>query len=158
MNTDTLTREVLFHPGYDYREVDASKPPGQRRGCHGLSIVFLLRGDDGAVQFKMGTDWLPTWVEPDGYFGPSVKPNPYPALRTHYPMAVDLGRHWKTPTYPDEMRMDCTYLEQGYCFYDGSGLNAEPVMAALFTGGSDAVWSALEDYYAELANRTGEGS
>lgn len=44
--------------------------------------------------------------------------------------------------------MDCCYLEQGFCFYDGSGLNAEPVMAALFTGGDEAVWSALEDYYA----------
>lgn len=152
-----MKREVLFHQGYDYRATDLDRPPGKRRGCHGLSIVFLLRGPLGAVQFKMGTEWLPTWVQ-EGRWGPTVKPDPNPRLRDHYPTAVDLGHHWKTPLYDGEARMECDYLKQGYCFYDGSGLNAEPVMARLLTEGSDGVWSELEDYYKSCAGRSKDES
>ena len=76
-------------------------------------------------------------------------------LAALFPMAADLGHHWRTPPYEDCMSMDCDILEgRTSCFYDGSGLNAEPVMAALFTDGHDGVWRALDAYYASLVGES----
>jgi hypothetical protein len=144
-----LTREIRCEPGYDYRETDLDKPSGQRRGCHGMNMRWLLHGEHGTVQFVIYTGWLPSWVVDDGDpFGPRVDDR---RARGTGPMAADLGHHWDTPTYPGEdgPRSDCHLRPSGRCFYDGSGLNAEPVFAKLLTGGHDAVWAALEEYYAQ---------
>jgi hypothetical protein len=43
---------------------------------------------------------------------------------------------------------DCDILG-GKCYYDGSGLNAEPVYELLLREGSDGVWKSLGEYYNE---------
>jgi hypothetical protein len=145
-----LRREVRFEPGYDHRAEDASKPAGKRRGCHGLNIRFLLHGAMGCVQFCMYTDWLPSHVDHGAQFGPRVdrKLDHY-GLRNLdlFPMAADLGHHWRAPLYEGEWQpTECEFLGHP-CYYDGSGLNAEPVMAALFIEGDAGVWRHLEEYY-----------
>lgn len=44
----------------------------------------------------------------------------------------------------------CKWLDGAPCYYDGSGLNAEPVFELLIEKGSDAVWEYLENYYEEV--------
>lgn len=139
-------REVQFQAGYDHRD--------QREGgCHGLQIRFVLRGSEGAVQFLIYTDWLPSWVC-DGSFGKTFKHPPSPTYDL-FPMAADLGYHWPTPRYEGQEERDCDLLPSGKCFYDGSGLNAELVMAELLTGGGEAVWKHLADYYESLSASEG---
>ena len=115
---DGLEQAVVFEPGYNKR--------GSQYGVHGMGIRFLLRGPKGCTQFVMNTGWVP---------GESM------GLTTFnmFPMAVDLGYHAVVPQYgdlndPDEdwrpYTLDCVYLPSGKCYYDGSGLNAEPVMVA----------------------------
>lgn len=150
-----MQREVRFEAGYDYREEDKDKPRGKHRGQHGLQIRFLLRGDEvaeGIVQFLVYTDWLPTWVVSQGppWKEKMVQPTSIPSIRDMFPMAADLGHHWPVPTYEGESSMNCDLLEGGTCYYDGSGLNAEPVLAALLTEGDAGVWKILEDYYQSL--------
>jgi hypothetical protein len=148
-----LRREVRFDPGYDHREDDKGKPSGQRRGQHGMQIRFLLHGDLGTVQFVLGTDWVPTHVV-DGPWGKKLDRSKDPAVvrcAGLFPMPVDLGHHWRTPVYEGEYQRDhCEWID-GPCFYDGSGLNADPVAVALFTEGDAGVWRHLEAYYAECA-------
>lgn len=162
-----MRREIEFTAGYDHREGSPTRdvkyddlPDGKQVGCGGSQIRFYLIGDEGAVQFVMYTDWMPSDVVDDTR-GPRVEdhtPREWmrgtrweqtTAMQPRLPIAADLGYHSPTPHYDNQPAMDCTLLPQGECYYDGSGLNAEPVMAALFKGGSDAAWDALEDYYAE---------
>jgi len=126
--TALTRRPVEFTPGYDKRT--------EGYGVHGMSIRFLAVGDAGAVQFVMNTGWAPGLpVRSAGTF----------------PYAVDLGYHWSTQRYEGMSQFsECDALGEGGCYYDGSGLNAEPVMEAFIRDGEPAVWAALEDYYAHL--------
>lgn len=144
-----LRREVRFEPGFDLvEETDG------RYGRSSMLIRFVLHGPDGCVQFVMSTGWLPShvmsaeWGDQVDVRRPlrcldGVRPIP------PEPMATDLGHHWRTPSYEDEYQQDhCDVIDGGGpCFYDGSSLNAEPVMAALFQRGDEAVWEALTQYY-----------
>lgn len=130
--TAPVRRPVEFTPGYDKRT--------EGYGVHGMSIRFLAVGEAGAVQFVMNTGWVP---------GLPARPAGL------YPYAVDLGYHWPTSRYEGMSRFeDCDVLGDGGCFYDGSGLNAEPVMQAFIRDGEPAVWAALENYYADLVARS----
>ena len=160
-----LEREIRFEPGYDYTEEDAKGPPGKARGVHGLQIRWLLKGEDGTVQFLLYTDWLPTDVEA-GPWGPifSRRKREERAQRSPsmlagmFPMCADLGYHWRWPTYEDQaFHGECDALKGGGdCYYDGSGMAAEKVGALMVVGGSDAVWTHLQDYYYELQHDANE--
>lgn len=139
-------RSIRFEPGYDKR---AESTPGKTYGVHGMDIVFFLRGEEGAIQFKMSTGWVPWEPRPV-----SDRPELWGA-RYHqndrlagYPMAVDLGYHSNRPLYEGAYLLsnECPYIG-GPCYYDGSGLSAEPVMVALIYDGEEAVWQLLVDYY-----------
>lgn len=131
-------RILITQPGF---------PLTPNYGQHGMDLRFVLVGERGATQFLMFTDWVPgkTGVR-DGFR--SSHPN--------FPMAADLGYHWKTDPHgnlADESwgRMDeCDFFPDG-CWYDGSGLRADPVMQRFIAGGLDAVWADLEDEYRSIA-------
>ena len=52
--------------------------------------------------------------------------------------------------------MECNLSKRGYCYYDGSGLNADKLRDIMLEKGSDAVWKELEDYYHETFTLTKE--
>ena len=105
-----LRREIVFEPGYDHRAEDANKPRGQRRGCHGLTMRWLVHGEHGTTSFTVFTGWLPSWVKPGRWGDVVTAPDGEPA---HAPMAADLGHHWDSPTYSGEGSMECHYRPSG---------------------------------------------
>lgn len=133
-----IERTVTFFPAWDRRSSD----PRKNYGVHGVEIRFLLKGDDGAVQFVVYSNWMLPEVQREhdarGFD------------RLSRPMAADLGYHSPRPRYDGltPMAGECDVIG-GTCFYDGSSLNAEPVFEALLRGGSDAVWTHLTDFYRE---------
>ena len=64
-------------------------------------------------------------------------------------MPADLGYHSLTPRYHNQSAYTCDILPGGRCYYDGSGLNSEPVYERLVREGGEAVWDALEQFYRE---------
>lgn len=132
-----MEKIINFEPAYDKRSSD----PKKNYGIHGVSIRFVLKGDKGAVQFLMYTPW----------HLPSVDKSGWPESLNE-PMAADLGYHSLMPRYDGQsvIQKECPYLDGRPCYYDGSGLNAEPVMETLIAEGSDGVWKKLEEFYAEL--------
>ena len=141
-------RIVEFIPAYDKRHTD----PAKNYGIGGVKIRFLLKGPEGAVQFLMGTGWYLPHVakelrernrDPDG-------------IRIFFePKGWDVGYHSPTPRYEGQERMgepgECPLVPPGSpCYYDGSGLAAEPVLDRLIHFGHEAVWLALETRYDEL--------
>lgn len=126
-------RAIEFEPGYK----DPTRGP-KSYGQHGMGIRFLLRGPNGVAQFLMNTGWVP-----------GVKGIPA-SLADYYPSGMDLGYHARGPQHEDSegwaLNGACEYLG-AECWYDGSGLNAELVMAAFIREGEPAVWRALRDLH-----------
>lgn len=141
--TIPMGRSVRFQTGYDERA-------GGKYGIHGMNITFYFRGDEGAVQFCMSTDWVPWKPRPVSdrpeLWGPRYQ-NLSTGTQGLYPMATDLGYHSLLPMYEgQDARPDCPFIG-GACYYDGSGLNAEPLMVTLIYDGEEAMWEELESYY-----------
>lgn len=137
-----MEKIVSFNPGYDKRHTD----PNKNYGIAGVTIRFILKGKRGATQFVVFTDWYPPSVQRE-HFEKQLD-HKYFDVR---PMAVDLGYHARTPQYEGQKSMGpCEYLDGAECYYDGSGLNAEPVRNMLLMCGDEAVWKELERYYVDL--------
>ncbi len=114
-------------------------------GSHGrgaASYRWVIRGEGLAVQFLWKADeHLPESIEACN----AINPN----WRNSFPLAADLGYHAATPMYEDQWRMDECDILGIPCYYDGSGLNAEPVLELLQTEGREATWERLEQYWHE---------
>lgn len=121
-----LERIVRFEPGYDRR--------AEGYGIHGVNLRMVLKGEKGAVQFLLFTNWMPDSVDAD-----------YPTLT---PMPADFGYHAKVSQYDGQEMLDenCEFTG-GPCYYAGSGLNAERIFRLLRHKGGEAAWGALEEYY-----------
>lgn len=144
---DQVTFERLWYmtPAYDKR----NPVPSKNYGIHGVELRMVLKGPLGATQFLLFTNWqLPHVTEEHmARFGG----DPSMAKSLYLPLPADLGYHWNTPRYEDQTKRECEYTASGFCYYDGSGLNAERVYEALLRKGSDGVWRELEDYYRLIA-------
>lgn len=146
-------KRIEFYPAYDRQHLD----PSQDYGIHGVDLAFYFIGDKGAVQFKLSTGWLLPYTvgiktdRLDWKHGMN-----YPALlaaktsHLYYPSPTDLGYHSKESRYEDQPKLDCHLLEQGFCYYDGSSLNAYEPFDILLHKGSEGVFEYLEEYYKEL--------
>lgn len=124
-------KTITFERAYDKRDHD----PAKNYGIHGVNIRFVLQGPGGATQFLLFTNWHLPEVEID----------------SQEPMPADLGYHSPTPRYEgQDHNAVCDLLGMTGCYYDGSGLRAEPVYEALLREGSDGVWRILEEEYDSL--------
>lgn len=142
---NTLERLVEFSPAYDLR----SSTPGKNYGIHGVDMRMVLKGELGAVQFALYTNWHLPHVEAElDAKKPDAK---LPHLLCH-PMPADIGYHSPTPRYEGQsvMQDKCGYLDGKPCYYDGSSLQAKEVYEILLRKGGDGVWAELERRYSEL--------
>jgi hypothetical protein len=118
-----------------------------------MEMAFYLLGPEGVIQWKVAMlNWIPSPVNSLGGL-PVLFPN------IDDIMAIDLGYHWPTPTYEGQTeygQMECDLLPGGKCYYDGSGLNAGPVLERFLRFGPHAVWSDLARFYQATKTRADE--
>jgi hypothetical protein len=135
----SITRFIKFLPAYDKRDPD----PRKNYGIHGVDMTCYVKGNRGAVQFKLFTGWMLPHVQREIEGRTSC-------IHGHKSFPADLGYHSPKPMYEDQIPMSekCTILG-GTCYYDGSGLNAEGIFDILVREGGDAMWKALDEYYVE---------
>lgn len=153
--TGPMARSISFEAGYDHSGFgDACGEGSGGHGRHGMVLRFVLSGPAGAVQWCATlVNWYPGNVDIIGTVGSTSTFSAVPSNRLGDGMATDLGFH--SPVRPawdtDEWlpRRECHLLPEGYCYYDGSGLNAEPILAAFLEHGPHAVWAALAHFYRE---------
>ena len=135
-------RGIRFSPAFRDEVGIASGKSSDNYGQGSVGFEAYLKGPHGAVQFKMGTDWTISDCEFH-----------YPRKAHNFgPSAHDLGYHSPLPMYDGQEPIsdECEFLaDGGACYYDGSGLNAQKVMARFFREGLPGVWWELEDYYRE---------
>lgn len=126
-----MEKIITFYPAYDKRSTD----PKKNYGVHGVDLRMVLKGELGAVQFMLYTNWHLPHIEG----------------RIDKPLPADLGYHSFKPMYEGQeaIRKECEFLGGKPCYYDGSTLNAERIYNVLLESGSDGVWKELESFYVE---------
>jgi len=132
-----MERITEFEPAYDNT--------AKGGGLHGINIRFILRGEHGAVQFLIFTNWRPK--QATKRLRAEMSPSNYFLFE---PMPADVGYHSKVPRYEGQHAMEnCVYVQtpDGKCYYDGSTLHAEQVYDILLEKGSEGVWEYLGKYY-----------
>lgn len=134
------TREFTMAAAYDKR----NKDPKKNYGIGGCTLRMVVRGNKGAVQFVVHTNWHLPHVQKELDANRSVEDH-----RLCHPLPTDVGYHSKVPMYEGHTAMprECEYTG-GECYYDGSGLRAYGWYDTLVAEGSEAVWKLLEKEYA----------
>lgn len=141
-----MERIITFEPAYDKRDPN----PRKNYGIHGVTLRFVLKGDKGAVQFVIYTNWMLPHVTQELVHKASSKSDITSYIESCFlPMPADRGYHSLTPRYEDQsiVSESCEYLDGKPCYYDGSGLAAEDIYKRLVSEGDSAVWEELEAYY-----------
>lgn len=97
---------------------------GGTHGVRGLILRFVVKGDKGAVQFVLLTDWVPQYATRSS-LPLYVKEWKYKSSFDCYPIPIDLGYHSKVPMHDGQepISKSCEFTS-GACYYDGSSLNA----------------------------------
>ena len=140
MTNEKLERILNMEPAFDKRDPD----PHKNYGIHGVTLRMVVKGEKGAVQFVLYTNWMLPHVQDELDLRPGSK-------LLSRPLPVDIGYHARSPRYAGQGAMpNCQYLDGAPCYYDGSGLRAEEVYQVLLSAGSDGVWKYLEEEYDSL--------
>lgn len=137
---EDFTTGIRIEPGHAIRR---TKGDGSNYGIHSMGIRFLLHGPAATIQFLMWTGLVPEQVA--GQFKPQ--------WMSGDPMAADLGYHADAPQWEGQAdwggHSKCEYRRGGACFYDGSGLAAEPLLGIALMDGHGGVFEAMQTYYDE---------
>jgi hypothetical protein len=128
---------VQVHPSFHWMRTD----PKRNYGVGNVSMTFFLRGEKGAIQFKIGTEW---GIKPvrDHLSGFSSEYRSYDK-----PSGWDLGYHAKEPQYEGHSPMGQCDAIGCQCYYDGSGLQADEMIEGFMAGGTAWLWPKLAEVY-----------
>src|SRR5690606_10744290 len=140
-----MEKIIKFRPAFDKRNAN----PNKNYGIHGVEIAFVLKGELGAVQFVIFTNWHLPHVTEEFLAKPLDKMD----IRCLFmPSAADVGYHSPKPMYEGQEPVgECECLDGKICYYDGSGLQAQDIFNnILLTEGSDGVWKELERRYKNI--------
>jgi hypothetical protein len=130
-------RVVRVRPAYDHLASGG--------GIGACSVLFLLKGPHGAVDFSLYTGWhLPSALE-------HLQRFPAHGHGRYAPMGVQVAYHARTPQYEDHgvCQQSCEWLDGAPCYSDGSFIQGSEWMAKLIERGTDWLWPALEQEYRE---------
>ena len=155
MKKEKWERIVEFSPAYDKRHPNSRK----NYGIGAVLIKFILKKDNKAVQFMLGTDWyLPETIKE--YREKGVKNwRRTVRLRGENDCGIsgwDIGYHSPKPMFKGQTSTKCAYIK-GKCYYDGSGLYAQENQEILIRKGSEGIWKFLEKHWKETFKKNKEG-
>ena len=144
---EKLARDIVFRPAYDKRHSD----PMKNYGISGVDILFILKGEKGAVSFVIFTGWHLPHIEKD-YERKGLQAGV--EYRCSRPMPADLGYHSIKKLHNYLIKHDkCEFTRTGYCYYDGSTMNAQKPFDILVRKGGEALWKYLEKYYRSVFDK-----
>ena len=136
--TEKFERIVKVSPAFDKRDAN----PAKNYGIGSCRITFILKGELGAIQFVISTDW---YVQ-------SAREHlkRFPPRHSGKPDGWDVGYHSPKPMYEGQSVQvsDCD-LVGGPCHYDGSSCLADEWVEDFVAGGTEWLWPKMEAEYGE---------
>lgn len=135
-----MEKITKFHPAFDKRDPD----PNKDCGIHGVDLRMILKGELGAVEFSVFTNWHLPHVAKELRERMSSE-----TYILYEPIPASLGFHSYKPIYENQKPTSeiCEFLNNKPCYYDQSSLISERIFNILVEKGSDAVWEELEVIY-----------
>lgn len=134
----SFEKTVYFRPAYDKRDPE----PAINYGVGSVVITFYLKGEKGVIQFVFSTDWNLPHVTAER------KSKPKTHYDLEYPNAWDIGYHSPVPQYEGQEPFgECPLLDGAPCYHDRSATQAKAFLENLISGGSDAVWEEMLQFY-----------
>lgn len=139
----SLTRTIEVMAPTDRRNSN----PHKNYGVSGITLVFVVKGEAGAVSFSILTGSFLPQVATE-FFEKAQRDrhtyNPFQAtagaVDYHSPKPI---REWQHQT---DSR-DCCYVTGGKCWSDGSALAGEDYLRDFYHFGPERVFEKLEGYY-----------
>lgn len=123
---------------FDKRHPD----PRKDYGIRGMELIFILKGELGAVNFTFYTCQHLKSVSAELFSG-NRQYNPFRG------MAAGINYHSPKPMYDGQDSMECDILPEGQCYCDGSTTQAAEFENKFLAGGDAVVWPMLEQRYLE---------
>ncbi len=144
-----MEKIVEIIPAFDERNND---PKGNRR-IHGAALKFVLKGEKGAVQFLINTNWHLPHVQ-DELDKRTINTH-HPHLLCH-PLPANVGYHSPVSLHNEhEIVIDsCPYLDGKPCYYRFSMVQAKSLFEIMIAKGHEALWEELQKRYDNFANVT----
>lgn len=146
MALNDFTTEIRVHPGYDYRD-----DPSGTRGAHNLSLDFILRGPEGAINWTLNTGWLHRPLAGAMVRGRTPdrrdKPGADARLYDLYPSAGGVSSHLHDKREEYMLGPNPCNIIGGSCYGDTGYTIGDEVLEAMFVGGHEAVWTKLREIY-----------
>jgi hypothetical protein len=143
MKMNKFERITFVQPAYDKRDPD----PKKNYGIHGAHLVFILKGELGAVEFDIGTNWYLPHVAKELRTKESFSDG-----RSWFePRPYSIGYHSPKPMYEDHSMsaVECKYLDGKSCYFGDSVTYSDVPFQILISEGSEAMWAWMENYYKE---------
>ena len=139
----SFERIVKVSPAYDRRDPD----PHKNYGIHGAHLLFVLKGELGAVAFDIGTNWYLPHVAEEL----RGKEHLYSGKSFFEPTPYSIGYHSPKPMYEDHSMsaVECEYLDGKSCYFGDNVTYSEVPFKILISEGSEAMWAWMENYYKE---------
>lgn len=140
-----LERRTTFIPGFDKRSDD----PKKDYGIHGGKFMFGVVGPLGAVHFVMLSSFYPESAKE--HLIKHHNNDARATLKYYGPDGYDVGYHAHTPQYEDQKisQQECEWLGGQPCYSDGSAIQAGEWTEKFLVLGTDWLWPALEEEYAD---------
>lgn len=130
-------RLVSFEPAFERRHAN----PAQDYGIGSVTLRFVLRGEHGAVDWLLFTNWyLP---ETRANLGDEF-PTPGPQVLTYHSLREEDGPY----------QGPCAYLDGRTCYMSTQYYAADSVLERLLREGDAGVWAALADAYMKQFGQT----
>ena len=136
-------KTIYTIPPFDKR----SKEPSKDYGIGSLIVVFVLKGEKGAVTFELDTGAYSPAITEELY----VRHFPYP----HIPRGRGVSFHSRTKWWKGQKltTRECKILNRK-CYLDCNWLAGREAFTAYLKGGDEAVWKLLElAYYNRLEKK-----
>jgi hypothetical protein len=146
-----MERRIAFYVGFDHTKFPEDCGGGGH-GLHGMTMSWVLIGPKGAVNWDM---YLNNWVPGNtNSIGGVLCQDPVSVIPANGilddGMAWDLGYHTSVPSPDLHGPNKCEFLSDHECYYDGSGLAAQPLLDAFLEHGPQAIWAALARFYGRV--------
>lgn len=131
-----FSRSVKFLAAWDERNED----PKQNHGVNGVDILFVLRGPEGAVCFRVLTSWMLPEVEE------WLRSQNLPRMPGYILEPCTI--HSRTPREYWERADTCEFLDAP-CWSTHTGfLASDPIWEKMLRKGDEGFWAELERIYA----------
>lgn len=144
--TTVFIRETVFTGAYDWVRPNSC----ENFGIHGMNVNFWLKGPAGGISICIFTNWMLPQNQASTQEMYTRQGSPWEPGVLCKPWIADVSYHAREPQYKGQYCQESCKITGGKCYSDGSASWGDQWQEGFLHGGSDWLFSRMEDYYRML--------